>query len=192
MAEKFNRKKIPYLFLLALALSAFADTGVPNKAKTPSSAENERLPRNFQTFLPKKGETIEDPATQVVQILLDRQDQGAFTSYMVQVLFHGRPAARNFRVLENRIVIDFFDTGKPSNRLAKIRGGALEASLLEELFYQDPTPSAPKSSSQKPSRHLKSMVKLTLFINGKVLDLKFRDTLDRTLIHFRLPKSLDP
>jgi hypothetical protein len=128
----------------------------------------------------------------VVQILLDRQDQGAFTSYMVQVLFHGRPASRNFRVLENRIVVDFFDTGKPSNRLSKIRGGALEASLLEELFYQDPTPSAPKSTSPKPTSHLKSMVKLTLFINGKVLDLKFRDTLDRTLIHFRLPKNLDP
>ncbi len=182
---------MPYLFLLVLTFSAFADTGPSNKTKSPSSAENGRLPRNFQTFLPKPGESIEDPVTQVVQILLDRQEQGAFTSYMVQVLFHGRPAPRNFRVLENRIVVDFFDTGKPSNRLSKIRGGALEASLLEEFFYQDPAVSAAKPS-QKPARHLKSMVKLTLFINGKVLDLKFRDTLDRTLIHFRLPKSLDP
>jgi hypothetical protein len=126
-----------------------------------------------------------------VQILLDRQDQGEFTSYMVQVLFRGRPASRNFKVLDNRIVIDFYDTGKPATRLSKIRGGAIEASLLEELFYQEPRVSTGKSGTDKTARHLKRMVRLTLYINKKTLDLKFRDTLDRTLIHFRLPKTLE-
>jgi hypothetical protein len=142
-----------------------------------------QAPRDFRTFLPKPGEVADDPATQIVQLLLDRQDKNDYESYMIQVLFRGKPAReRNCRILEDRIVIDFYDTGKPAMRLAKIRGGALEASALEELYYRDVrTPGGSKAGS-----HAKKMVRLILFIHGKP-ELKFRDTLDRTLIHFRLP-----
>jgi hypothetical protein len=138
--------------------------------------------RNFRTFLPKPGETIDDPSSQVVQVLLDRQDKGEFESYMVQVLFRGKPSERNVRVLADRIEIEFYDTGKPSMRLSKIRGGAVEASSLDEFYYKD---NGAKEKGKPP--RIKRMVRLTLYIHEKV-DLKFRDTLDRTLIHFTLPK----
>ncbi|MEO7426400.1 MAG: hypothetical protein ABI036_14525 [Fibrobacteria bacterium] len=138
--------------------------------------------RNFRTFLPKPGETIEDPSSQVVQVLLDRQDKGDFESYMVQVLFRGKPSDRTVRMLEDRVEIDFFDTGKPSMRFAKIRGGVLEASALDEYYYREPGTTG-KGNGFK----IKRLVRLTLFMHAKA-ELKFRDTLDRTLIHFRLPK----
>lgn len=143
--------------------------------------------RGFRTFLPKPGEAIDDPSTQVVQLLLDRQDKGDFDSYMVQVLFRGKPSQRSVRTLPDRVEIDFYDTGKPSMRVAKIRGGALEASSLEELFYKD-VPGKP-AAGNSPRPHAKRLVRLTLFMHEKT-ELKFRDTLDRTLIHFRLPKAL--
>ena len=149
--------------------------------------------RNFRTFLPKPGETIDDPAAQLVQVLLDRQEQGEFDSYMVQVVFRGKPPDRSFKVLEDRIEIDFYDTGKPNIRLSKIRGGAVEASLLEELFYNE-TVAKKNSTGTKGSKNVstlrvKRMVRLTLYIHETIGDLKFRDTLDRTLIHFRLHES---
>lgn len=141
-----------------------------------------RGPRNLRTFLPKSGDVIQDPSTQVVQLLLDRQDKGRFDSYMVQVLFRGKPADHVARVFDDRVEIDFLDAGKPSMRLSKVRGGALEASALEELFYREP-----KGAGEKGAGLIRRMVRLTLFIRKKP-DIKFRDTLDRTLIHFLLPK----
>jgi len=158
-------------------------------------------PRTFRTFLPKPGETIDDPSSQLVQILLDRQDKEDFESYMVQVLFRGKPAERSCQVLEDRMVIDFYDTGKPATRLSKIRGGAIEASSIEELFYRENAVNSPTKAvsinkggsgsqgSGSSQARIKRMVRLTLFIHEKTGDLKFRDTLDRTLIHFRLPKA---
>jgi hypothetical protein len=146
--------------------------------------------RNLKTFLPRSGETIDDPKAQLVQVLLDRKVQGANESYMVQVLFHSSPAEHNFRKLEDRIIIDFLDCGKPSMRLAKIRGGVIGASAFEELFYKEPIKSINadvQTDSPKPFR-IKRMVRLTLFIEKKIEELKFRDTLDRTLIHFLLPE----
>ncbi|HKP97679.1 MAG TPA: hypothetical protein VJ385_18200 [Fibrobacteria bacterium] len=140
-------------------------------------------PRSFRTFLPKPGETIDDPSSQVVQVLLDRQDKGEYESYMVQVLFRGKPSDRAVRMLSDRVEIDFLDTGKPSMRLSKIRGGAVEASSVDEFYYKDGNA---KAGVAGPAR-IKRMVRLTLFMHEKA-DLRFRDTLDRTLIHFRLPK----
>ncbi len=139
--------------------------------------------RDFRTFLPKPGESIDEPTSQVVQVLLDRQDKGDFDSYMIQVLFRGKPSERNVRVLGDRIEIEFFDTSKPSMRLSKIRGGAVEASALEEYYYREAGEPGKTHSSR-----VKRMVRLTLFMHEKT-DLKFRDTLDRTLIHFRLAKA---
>ena len=156
------------------------------KPKPPAGSEALQVrERNFRTFLPKPGEAIDEPSSQVVQVLLDRQDKGDVESYMVQVLFRGKPADRSFRVLEDRIEIDFYDTGKPSMRLSKIRGGAVEASALDEFFYRDAEPGKPHSF------RVKRLVRLTLYMHAKV-ELKFRDTLDRLLIHFRLPKATGP
>ena len=171
---------------LVLALG-FAVPSVSAKDDSASSQTGGHSPqRNFRTFLPKAGETIDEPSANLVQILLDRQDKGDFESYMVQVLFRGKTAERSYRVLEDRIVIDFYDTGKPSMRLSKIRGGAVEASSLEELFYKD---NAIKTVGKASAARIKRMIRLTLFIHEKVGVLKFRDTLERTLIHFRLPKA---
>jgi hypothetical protein len=105
---------------------------------------------------------------------------------MVQVLIRGKTPGRSMRVLSDRVEIDFYDTGKPSMRIAKIRGGAVEASSLEELFYKD----GAKPGVNGPA-HNKRLVRLTLYMHEKA-ELKFRDTLDRVLIHFRLPKETPP
>lgn len=132
-------------------------------------------PRTFKTFLPKPGVIADEPPSQVVQLLMDLQDKGGYESYMVQVLFRGKPALEHaHRVYADRVEIDFLDTGKPSMRLARIRGGALEASALDDLYYRD-------------GKAVKRMVRLTLFIHEKP-ELRFRSTLDRTLIHFRVAK----
>jgi hypothetical protein len=60
----------------------------------------------------------------------------------------------------------------------------VEASALEEYFYKDPVPKGVGGGKAPP---IKRMVRLTLFMHGKP-ELRFRDTLDRTLIHFRLDK----
>lgn len=138
--------------------------------------------RDFRTFLPKAGEMVEAPASQVVQVLLDRQDKAGFESYMVQVLFRGMPARRVVRTLADRIEIDFLDTGKPAMRFLKIRGGAIEASSVEEYYYRDKSV-RDKTAAVGP---IKRMVRLTLFMHERA-ELKFRNTLDRTLIHFLLP-----
>lgn len=131
--------------------------------------------RTFKTFLPKPGVIADEPPSQVIQLLMDLQDKGGYESYMVQVLFRGKPAVEYaHRVYADRVEIDFLDTGKPSMRLARIRGGALEATSLDELFYRD-------------EKAVKRMVRLTLFIHEKP-ELRFRNTLDRTLIHFRVAK----
>ena len=161
-------------FLGMLALGAPS----PTAASESGDSANPKIQRGFRTFLPKPGETIDDASSQVVQVLLDRQDKGEFESYMVQVLFRGKPAARAVRMLSDRIEIDFLDTGKPSMRLAKIRGGLVEASSLDEYFYRD--------GGARP--RIKHMVRLTLFMQTHA-ELKFRDTLDRTLIIFRLAKG---
>jgi hypothetical protein len=156
--------------------------GAKSAEKGPGMPEPVK-PRSFRTFLPKPGESIDEPASQVVQVLLDRQDKGDFDSYMVQVLFRGKPAERSFRMLADRVEIDFYDTGKPSMRLSKIRGGAVEASALDEYYYHESSQGGKRASPQG-----KRMIRLTLYMHEKP-DLKFRDTLDRTLIHFRLAKS---
>ena len=135
--------------------------------------------RDFKKFLPKNGDKIDDPNSQLVQVLLDRQEQGEFDSYMIQVLFHGKTTSHQEQILNDRILIDFYDCGKPAMRLAKIRGGIIEADAVEELYYKEP------ASSNKEYR-IKKMVRLTLFIQQKPVDLKLRDTLDRTLIHFKI------
>jgi hypothetical protein len=172
-------------------MSALIGEAAPSPAPQPPDSQATALTapvpkRGFRTFLPKPGEAIDDPSTQVVQLLLDRQDKGDFDSYMVQVLFRGKPSQRSVRTLQDRVEIDFYDTGKPSMRLAKIRGGAVEASSVEEFFYKDVSGKSPAGGS--PGPHAKRLVRLTLFMHEKA-ELKFRDTLDRTLIHFRLPKA---
>lgn len=158
-------------FLAAPAPAAEAGSPVP--ATAPESGPPGRT---FRTFLPGPGALAEEPRGRIIQLLLDRQDKDGYESYMIQVLFRGAPAReRSHRVLPDRVEIDFFDTGKPAMRLARIRGGALEATSLEEFHYRD-------------GGKLKSLVRLTLFIHAQP-SLRFRDTLDRTLIHFRLARA---
>lgn len=171
------------LFLALAGLIGWLATVTPCQTAMAASAPagdtaKPRLQRSFRTFLPKTGETVDDPSSQVIQVLLDRQDKGEYESYMIQVLFRGKPAERTVRTLADRIEIDFIDTGKPSMRLAKIRGGVVEASSLDEFFYRDASP--------KP--RIKHLARLTLFMHARP-ELKFRDTLDRTLIHFRSEKE---
>jgi hypothetical protein len=154
------------------------------EASGKPAAPADRGPRGFRAFQPKPGERADEPAAQLVQILLDRQDKGDFDSYMVQVLFRGKPAGRKVRVREDRVELEFLDTGKPAMRLARIRGGAVEASSIEEFFYRVPgTPGKDGPGSPRTKR----LVRLTLFMKAKP-ELHFRDTLDRTLVHFRLEK----
>jgi hypothetical protein len=171
------RRTLPVLaaFIL-LALSPALPAGT-------SEAPVDRLPRGFRAFQPKPGDRADEPACQLVQILLDRQDKGDFDSYMVQVLFRGKPAGHRVRVREDRVEIEFLDTGKPAMRLARIRGGVVEASSVDEFFYR--LPAAPGKGGA--SARTKRLVRLTLFMKAKP-ELHFRDTLDRTLIHFRLEK----
>jgi hypothetical protein len=171
------------VFLCASAWGKEGDS-VPAPQQAPNPAPKV-LQRGFRTFYPKPGEAIDAPSSQVVQVLLDRQDKGGFDSYMVQVLFRGKPSDRTVRVMGDRVEIDFFDTGKPSMRLSKIRGGIVEASSVDEFYYKE-NPSKPGKGGPA---HIKRMVRLTLFMHEKA-DLKFRDTLDRTLIHFRLAKEM--
>jgi hypothetical protein len=157
---------------------------LPSETTGAPAAPADRVPRGFRAFLPKPGDRADEPAAQLVQILLDRQDKGDFDSYMVQVLFRGKPAGRRVRVREDRVEFEFLDTGKPAMRLARIRGGAVEASSIEEFFYRVPaTPGKGGPGSQRTKR----LVRLTLYMKAKP-ELHFRDTLDRTLIHFRLEK----
>src|SRR5690606_25940184 len=170
-----------WVFLAGLLIG----TGIPPAQDAKTEAQGKARPnRRFLTFPPKPGDPIDNPGSQVVQILLDRQDKGEFESYMVQVLFRGKPPERGFRILKDRVEIDFFDTEKTSMRLIRIRGGAVEASSLDELFYSDNRAISDSGSAPR----IKTMVRLTLYMHENA-DLKFRDTLDRTLIHFRLPKQ---
>jgi hypothetical protein len=161
------------------ALLLFLATTAP--AAPPDSAGHGGH-RGYRAFLPKPGEAADEPSSQLVQILLDRQTQGDSESYMVQALFRGRPPERKVRVREDRIEIDFLDTGKPAVRMARIRGGAVEASLLEEFYYREAVPAGGTANPRT-----KSLVRLTLYMKAKP-ELSFRNTLDRTLIHFRLKK----
>lgn len=170
---------VGFLFLQPKVIKA-------NDIKAFTDSAPKKSSRSFKTFLPKAGAKIESPSFQLVQILLDKQDKGEFDSYMVQVLFHGKPAVNSYNQYADRIVIDFFDAGKTAMRLAKIRGGAVEASSVEEFFYTDVQA---KVSTQGQRQPIKKLVRLTLFLNSKVSELKIRDTLDRTLIHFRISKS---
>ena len=188
MAPASKPSRAVWLAVVVTALSCGSAWGMDGQTALeaqPGPFISPRVqPRSFRTFLPKPGEAIDDPASQVVQVLLDRQDKGGFDSYMVQVLFRGKPSDRAVRILTDRVEIDFFDTGKPSMRLSKIRGGVVEASSVDEFYYKENTA---KAGTGSPVR-IKRMVRLTLFMHKKA-DLKFRDTLDRTLIHFRLVKK---
>ena len=128
---------LPALFFSLIGISATQAAPQSPDSEAVALAPVPTPKRGFRTFLPKAGEAIDDPASQVVQLLLDRQDKGDFDSYMVQVLFRGKPSQRSVRTLPDRVEIDFFDTGKPATRIAKIRGGAVEACSIEELFYKD-------------------------------------------------------
>jgi hypothetical protein len=103
---------------------------------------------------------------------------------MVQLIFRGKPAGRRVRVREDRVEIEFLDTGKPAMRLSRIRGGVVEASTVEEFFYRVP---AQPGGGRSGGAHTKRLVRLTLYMKVKP-ELHFRDTLDRTLLHFRLEK----
>jgi hypothetical protein len=149
-----------------------------------AGARVERAPRGIRAFQPKPGERADEPSGQLVQILLDRQDKGEFESYMVQLIFRGKPAGRRVRVREDRVEIEFLDTGKPAMRLSRIRGGVVEASTVEEFFYRVP---AQPGGGRSGGAHTKRLVRLTLYMKVKP-ELHFRDTLDRTLLHFRLEK----
>lgn len=174
------RHAIPALAACILILCS----GMPSAAADGPAAPAEKVPRGFRAFQPKPGERADEPSAQLVQILLDRQDKGDFESYMVQAIFRGKPAGRRVRMGEDRVEFEFLDTGKPAMRLSRIRGGAVEASSIEEFFYR--VPAAPgKDGSGSP--RTKRLVRLTLFMKAKP-ELHFRDTLDRTLIHFRLGK----
>jgi len=69
-------------------------------------------------------------------------------------------------------------------RLSRIRGGVVEASLIEEFYYREP---AVHPEGGARGTRTKCLVRLTLFTKAKP-ELTFRNTLDRTLIHFRLDK----
>jgi hypothetical protein len=132
--------------------------------------------RTFRAFLPRPGTAAEEPRGHVIQLLLDRQEKDGYESYLIQVLFRGSPAREYVhRVYPDRVEVDFFDAGKPTMRLARIRGGAVEATSLEALHYRD-------------ADKLKSLVRLTLYIRERPA-LRIRSTLDRTLIHFRLERT---
>lgn len=165
------------LALIALLSLAAAHGAAPDSATVSAH-------RGFRTFLPKPGDAVDDPSCQLVQVLLDRQDKGDAESYMIQVLFRGKPAGRNVRVLDDRVEIDFLDAGKPAIRPARIRGGAVEASSVDEFFYRDGPVKGAKAGS---APRIKRMVRLTLYTRARP-ELSFRDTLDRTLIHFRIAK----
>lgn len=165
-----------FVLLLSLfcPLQIFAIDSTP-----PTKNFSKKSVRSFKTFLPKPGTKIQSPLGQVVQVLLDKQDKGDFESYMVQVLFYGKPVTNHFELFSDRIVVDFYDAGKSSMRLAKIRGGIVDGSTLEEFYFTD---------VEGESQVVKKLVRLTIFLKKKVVGLKIRDTLDRTLIHFQLPK----
>lgn len=135
-------------------------------------AEEPRF-RGFKTFQPKPGVASEEPGGQLTQLLLDRKEMDGQDSYLIQVLFRGKPAtAQTHRVHADRVEIDFYDTGKPAMRPARIRGGAVEASYMEELHYQD-------------GKAVRRMVRLILYTRARP-QIRFRTTLDRTLILFQL------
>ncbi len=139
--------------------------------------------RGFNTYLPKPKEKVDTPECQVVQLLLDRQDKGGNESYLIQVLLRGQPTRSHFWKNEKgKVIIDFYNTGKPAMRLTKIRGGIIEASQIEEFYYRE------KDSQHAEFFHTRRMLRLTLFTE-ETLDLKFRDTLDRILIVFSVKKK---
>ena len=70
-------------------------------------------------------------------------------------------------------------------RLSRIRGGVVEASLIEEFYYQEPSR---QPGGAVGGTRTKRLVRLTLFTKARP-ELSFRKTLDRTLIHFRLDKT---
>jgi hypothetical protein len=177
---------LPRLFRQALlayaALIPLFETAAVRAAEPDSAGP--RVHRGYRAFQPKPGDAADEPSCQLVQVLLDRQDKGEYESYMVQALFRGKPPERKVHVRDDRIEIDFLDTGKPAMRLSRIRGGAVEASLMEEFFYREPS----RQAGDGPGgARTKRLVRLTLYIKAKP-DLSFRNTLDRTLIHFRLDK----
>ena len=178
-------KAIPRLLRMALPASAalfllFDPAAV--LAAGPDSAGHS-VHRGYRAFQPKPGEAADEPSSQLVQVLLDRQDKGEYESYMVQALFRGKPPERKVHVQDDRIEIDFLDTGKPAMRLSRIRGGVVEASLIEEFYYREPSRPGDGAGAMRTKR----LVRLTLYTKAKP-DLTFRNTLDRTLIHFRLEK----
>jgi hypothetical protein len=168
------------LLVLLLGLApAWADT---------SSITSPEGPRTFLTFLPRPDSLSREPSRQLVQLLLDRQAKEGYDSYLIQVLFRGRPSGKPVhRVYDDRVEIDFHDTGKPSMRLARVRGGAIEATSIRELHYLDPGRAAADSGDGGAARSWR-MVRLVLHTRARPT-LRFRHTLDRTLIHFRIPAT---
>lgn len=131
--------------------------------------------RTFRAFLPRPDAAAEEPSGHIIQLLLDRQEKDGYESYLIQVLFRGAPAREHVqRVYPDRVEVDFLDAGKPSMRLARVRGGVVEATSLEEFHYRD-------------TDKLKQLVRLTLYTPARP-SLRIRNTLDRTLIHFRLDR----
>jgi hypothetical protein len=170
----FLTLRIPAL-IIALAASTSIPASATDSTRTqaPNSQDNPKV-RGFKTFLPRPGAPSEEPKGQIIQLLLDRKEKEGQDSYLVQVIFRGRPAVeRTHRVYDDRVEIDFFDTGKPAMRPVRIRGGAVDASFLEELHYQD-------------GKSVRRMVRLTLYTRVRP-DMRFRNTLDRTLLLFNLP-----
>jgi hypothetical protein len=158
-------------------------------ASAPAVPARQEEPRSFLTFLPSPDTLSAVPSSQLVQLLLDRQARDGHESYLLQVLFRGRPAGIPVhRVFDDRVEIDFLDTEKPSMRLARVRGGVIEATSLRELHYRDPVRDSVRTSGGGPAARSRRMVRLVLHTRAKPA-LKIRNTLDRTLIHFRVPSA---
>lgn len=164
------------LFPVLPALLAFSLFAAPVHPTDPAF-------RGFKSYLPKPREVIESPDFQVFQLLLDRQPKEGYDSYLVQILFRGQPAHQySFEATESTLVIDLYNTGRSAVGLTKIRGGIIAASRMEERVYRELKPG-------EGNRWVtKSLLRVTLHLSRKV-DPKLRNTLDRTLIHFRIPRT---
>lgn len=159
-------------------------------ADPPADVARE-APRTFLAFLPRPDSLSQEPSRQLVQLLLDRQEKEGYESYLIQVIFRGRgqaPVEPVHRVYDDRVEIDFHDTGKPPMRLARVRGGAIEATSLRELYYLEPDRDSVDQAGGGRVAPSRRMVRLVLHTRARPA-LKFRNTLDRTLIHFRIPAA---
>src|SRR4051812_37922117 len=72
------------MLMISLSNMMLALPAISLAKDAKSKPTSGRPQRGFRTFLPKPGETIDEPSSQVVQLLLDRQVKGEEESYMIQ------------------------------------------------------------------------------------------------------------